>query len=285
MNRDTKFLGILGYPLSHTLSPIIHNGLISEFGINYSYLVLEKEKPNKKILLSNDSISFKGLSVTIPYKEWAYKNSDFQDEASKLMKSSNTLISQNGKIYAYNTDGLGAVTAIKEYFPATLKEKDILILGSGGSARGIAYSLLNEKSDSTKICISARNKITSNKMIKDLEKIKKHQTYFVPLSEIQKHKEKFSLIINTTPVGMKGREDSQILNKDFFSKENILFDIVYNPIETELVKIAKSKGTKIIPGYEMLIYQAMEQFFLFTGIRVNEKQIEKVRNWVVKKLS
>lgn len=285
MNRDTKFLGILGFPLSHTLSPIIHNGLISEFGINYSYLVLEKEKPSKKILLSNDSISFKGLSVTIPHKEWAYKNSDYQDEASKLMKSSNTLISQSGKIYAYNTDGLGAVTAIKEYFPISLKDKDILILGSGGSARGIAYSLLNEKSEETKICISARNEITSNKMIKDLDKIKKHQTYFVPLSEIQNHKDKFSLIINTTPVGMKGREDSQILNKDFFSKENILFDIVYNPIETELVKIAKREGTKIIPGYEMLIYQAMEQFFLFTGIRVNEKQIEKVRNWVIKKLS
>lgn len=285
MNRDTKFLAILGYPLSHSLSPLIHNGLISEFTINYFYLVLEKEKPSKKILLDNDSISFKGVSVTIPHKEWAFKNSDFQDPVSKVMKSSNTLINQNGKIYAYNTDGLGAVTAIREYFPIAFKEKDILILGSGGSARGIAYSLLNEKSESQKICISARNEKASRKILKDISKIKKEQAYFVPLEEISKFKENFQLIINTTPVGMKGREDSQILKKDFFSKENILFDIVYNPIETELVKMAKSNGSKIIPGYEMLIYQAMEQFFLFTGIRVNEKQIEKVRNWIIKKLT
>lgn len=280
MNLETKILGILGYPLSHTLSPIIHEGLIKEFNINYLYLILEKEKPTPKILSSNDSISFDGLSVTIPHKVWAYKVADVHDEASRIVKASNTLIRKDGKIYAYNTDGLGAVQSIKEYFPYLLETKqEVLILGSGGSARGIAYAL---KKEEKKICISSRNEITAKKISKDLGK---SAVSFLPLSNLKKEKHRFDLIINTTPVGMKGREDSQIVDRSFFSRDMVLFDIVYNPIETELVKMAKIGGCKIIPGYEMLIYQAMEQFFLFTNIRVREKQVEKVRNWVLKTLT
>jgi shikimate dehydrogenase len=278
-----KVFGILGYPLSHTLSPIIHNGLYKEYNLEYIYLVLEKEKPTKKILLQNDSISFDGLSVTIPHKEWAFKNADFKDEASQIMKASNTLFKKEDKIYAYNTDGMGAVRAILEYSPFVFNsEKDILILGSGGSARGISYSILKQGLSKNKICISARNSKTSTSLVKDLNKIQKDKAYTIPLEELKENH--FGLIIHTTPMGMKGKETGSILELDFLHKENILFDIVYNPLETELVKLAKLKGCKIIPGYEMLIYQAMEQFFIFTEIKVTEKQIEKVRNWVLKKL-
>lgn len=115
INRDTKYFGILGFPLSHTLSPVIHNGLFNEYDVNAIYIVLEKETPSRNLLLGKETISLSGLSVTIPHKEWAYKIADNSDEASTNMKASNTLVRFDSKISAYNTDGYGAVRSIEEY--------------------------------------------------------------------------------------------------------------------------------------------------------------------------
>jgi shikimate dehydrogenase len=287
IDHDTKFFGILGFPLSHTLSPVIHNGLFAEYGVNALYLVLEKEKPNSKILLGKDGISISGLSVTIPHKEWAYKIADYKDEASTNMKASNTLIRSESKINAYNTDGYGAVRSIEEYKKDFFESKsagDILILGSGGSAKGISYSLVKRGLTSSKIIVAARNKKTGSQLVKTLNSIQAGISEYLPLDSLEENKKRFSLIINTTPVGMKGKTDSQILSEKFFSKTQTLFDIVYNPLETPLVKMAKKSGTHIIPGYEMLLYQAMEQFRLFTQIQVDTKRISLVRKWLLRNL-
>lgn len=286
-NRDTKFFGIVGFPLSHTLSPVIHNGLFAEYGVNALYLVLEKEKPTRRLVLGNESISLSGLSVTIPHKEWAFKIADYKDEASSNMKASNTLVRVDSKINAYNTDGYGAVRSIEEYkrnFFESKSSGDILILGSGGSAKGISYSLVKRGLTSSKIVIAARNKKTGLQLVKTLNSIQNGISEYYPLDVAEKNSKRFSLIINTTPVGMKGKTDSQILSEKFFSKSQTLFDIVYNPLETPLVKMAKKSKTYIIPGYEMLLYQAMEQFRLFTGVQVDTKRISLVRKWLQQKL-
>ncbi len=286
-NRDTKFFGILGFPLSHTLSPVIHNGLFAEYGVNALYLVLEKEKPSRKILLSKETISLSGLSVTIPHKEWAFKIADYKDEASTNMKASNTLVQVDSNINAYNTDGYGAVRSIEEYkrdFFESKSSGDILILGSGGSAKGISYSLVKRGLTSSKIVIAARNKKTGSSLVKTLNSIQNGISEYYSLDVAEQNSKRFSLIINTTPVGMKGKTDSQILSERFFSKSQTLFDIVYNPLETPLVKMAKKSRTHIIPGYEMLLHQAMEQFRLFTGVQVDTKRISLVRKWLLSNL-
>jgi shikimate dehydrogenase len=287
INRDTMFFGILGFPLSHTLSPVIHNGLFGEYGVNALYIVLEKEKPNRNLILGKESISLFGLSVTIPHKEWAFKIADYKDEASTNMKASNTLVRSESKINAYNTDGYGAVRSIEEYKRDFFESKsagDILILGSGGSAKGISYSLVKRGLSSSKIVIAARNKKTGKALVKTLNTIENGISEYLPLDSLEANKKRFSLIINTTPVGMKGKTDSQIVSDTFFSKSQTLFDIVYNPLETPLVKMAKKNGARIIPGYEMLLYQAMEQFRLFTTIQVDNKRISLVRKWLLAKL-
>ncbi len=287
INRDTKFFGILGFPLSHTLSPVIHNGLFAEYGVNAIYVVLEKEKPILKFLFGIDGISFSGLSVTIPHKEWAFKIADYADEASTNMKASNTLIRVDSKVNAYNTDGYGAVRSIEEYkrdFFESKSSGDILILGSGGSAKGIAYSLVKRGLTSSKIVIAARNKRTGSHLMKTLNAMQTGIAEYSSLDAVKENSKRFSLIINTTPVGMKGKTDSQILSEKFFSKSQTLFDIVYNPLETPLVKMAKKNGTNIIPGYEMLLHQAMEQFRLFTEIPVDTKHISLVRKWLLNHL-
>lgn len=287
INRDTKYLGILGFPLSHTLSPVIHNGLFNEYDVNAIYIVLEKETPSRNLLLGKETISLSGLSVTIPHKEWAYKIADNSDEASTNMKASNTLVRFDSKISAYNTDGYGAVRSIEEYKRGFFESKnsgDILILGSGGSAKGISYSLVKRGLASSKIVIAARNEKTGKNLVKTLNKIQSGIAGYSSLDAIEKDSKRFSLIINTTPVGMKGKTDSQILSEKFFHKSQTLFDIVYNPLETPLVKMAKKNGSKIIPGYEMLLYQAMEQFRLFTEVQVDNKRISLVRKWILQKL-
>ncbi|MBP7280855.1 MAG: shikimate dehydrogenase [Leptospiraceae bacterium] len=287
INRDTKYFGILGFPLSHTLSPVIHNGLFEEYNVNALYLVLEKEKPTRSLLLGKETISLSGLSVTIPHKEWAFKVADNVDEASKNMKASNTLVRFESKISAYNTDGYGAVRSIEEYKKNFFESKnsgDILILGSGGSAKGISYSLVKRGLSSSKIVIAARNQKTGKGLVKILNSLENGIAEYSSLDTIEKDSKRFSLIINTTPVGMKGKTDSQIITDKFFLKSQTLFDIVYNPLETPLVKMAKKNGAKIIPGYEMLLYQAMEQFRLFAQIQVDNKRISLVRKWIFGKL-
>lgn len=280
INKDTKFFGVLGYPLSHTLSPLVHNFLFEEYKQNAIYIVLEKEHPDKFTLFKDRGlIRMSGVSVTIPHKEWAFDISDESgDESSRVMGAANTLIlKEDGQIFSYNTDGIGALKAILENKKNIFSTKfDTLILGSGGSAKGIAFELLRSEFQGN-ITIAARNKEKGNELIQSLNKLFIGRSEFIPLSELEKDTSRYGLIINTTPVGMKGINAKPILTEEHINKKQIIFDIVYNPINTPLVEIAQKVGAKIIPGYEMFLYQAMEQFKLFTGITVSSKNISIVK--------
>lgn len=287
INKDTKYFGILGYPLSHTYSPLIHNTLFSEYKQNSVYLVFEKEHPDKFSLFKERGlIKIYGLSVTIPHKEWAYKISDECDETGKVMESANTLVvnSGEGSIVSYNTDGIGAVKAILDAKKNFLDiAKDILILGSGGSARGITYSLL-KSGFQQKIVIAARNEEKGKAIVQSLNSYRFQSAEYSSIEAVLKEPKRFYLIINTTPVGMKGRTDSPILPENFFQKNHLIFDIVYNPVKTPFVQMAEKVGARIVPGYEMLLYQALEQFRLFTGITPSNKHIHHVRKLLSDKL-
>ncbi len=286
IDRETKFFGILGYPLAHTLSPLIHNTLFSEYKQNALYLVFEKEHPDKFTLFKEKGlIKIYGLSVTIPHKEWAYTISDECDETGKAMESANTLIlNLEGSIQSHNTDGIGAVKAILEAKKNFLSiTKDVLILGSGGSARGISYALL-KSGFSNKIVIGARNEEKGKQIVSSLNSVKPLSSEYLSVEEVIKQKKRFYLIINTTPVGMKGINDLPILPDDFFSKTQMIFDIVYNPTKTPMVLAGIKAGAKVIPGYEMLLYQAMEQFKLFSGISPSTKHINQIRKLLESKL-
>lgn len=282
ISNKTKIFGIIGNPLSHTLSPMIHNFLFKEYGYDGFYLVFETENPDKTIIaLQNLKIS--GLSVTIPYKEWAYSVSNTRDDVSEWMKASNTIKFENEKISAYNTDGYGALRAVKENSKKVF-DSNILIIGSGGSARGIAFSFLHELKSNCKIFISSRNFVKASELISLLNELRAGIAHYIPLENISDIKENTSLVINTTPVGMKGQSQEILLPDSFLSKNHTLFDIVYNPPITPLLKLAKKRKSKIILGYEMLVYQAIKQFKIFTEIEVENKVIAKIKAKVFKKL-
>ncbi|TGM59221.1 shikimate dehydrogenase family protein [Leptospira vanthielii] len=290
-SKHTEIFGILGYPLGHTLSPWIHNTLFQLSGYDGVYLVFENEKWKEIGLSPLLDLGVKGVSVTIPFKEWAYSQADTVCNASKTMGSSNTLLFRDG-IQAVNTDGTGAVLAITKSNPDLLDpmfEKQILILGSGGSAKGIVFSLAEtlknnagDKKIQRKIKLLARNQTTS----KEIQTALGNPEWLSITSkeECLKEVDQYDLIVHTTPVGMKGYGGEPLLDSKFFTKKHTLFDIVYNPLETGLVKQAKKKKAEIIPGYYMLLYQGIRQFELFTNSKVKPKWIEKVEFILLKQL-
>ncbi|PJZ68739.1 shikimate dehydrogenase [Leptospira perolatii] len=278
-NDTSYYFGILGNPLSHTLSPLLHNSWYQDLELENAYLVFPIEKISKSELLTLSKFKFLGFSVTIPHKEAAYKLADIADPTSKAMRASNTLVIQNNQVRAFNTDGMGAVRAIREKTPDCL-QGHILILGSGGSARGIAYSLLEEESVKS-ITISSRNQARGTEIVELLNQIRKNSSTYEDLGKVKENFKEYSLVIHTTPLGMKGKDPGPIIKEVEFAKDQALFDIVYNPLRTELVKVAEKSEARIILGSEMLLYQAVEQFKLFTGITLSESNIEAGRKRLV----
>ena len=289
----TSVFGIVGNPISHSLSPLLHNFAFKEFGVDAIYvpfLFEIKQKKDEK-LLKNLLINFnvKGLSVTIPYKFLAFKTADYKDNLSAFTKSSNTLINQNQKIHAYNTDGKGALDAL--YDKTTLKDKNILIVGYGGSSSAIVGAiLLNDQPKN--IIISGRNKQKGQKLIRDLNKNISHRShcFFVEIEELSNSKSDITIddvdiIINTTPIGMKGNYENQNpLPEQYIQKKHVVMDIIYNPQETQLLKIAKAKKATIIEGYWMFLYQAAYQMELFLNKKIEKEFLNKLKNLLLKTL-
>lgn len=290
-SKHTELFGILGYPLGHTLSPWIHNTLFQLSGYDGVYLVFENERWNEIGLRPLIDLGVRGVSVTIPFKEWAYSQANIVCKASQTMGSSNTLLFREG-IEAVNTDGTGAVRSILQANPDLLDpnlEKQILVLGSGGSAKGIIFSIAEFLQNNAKqgkiqrkVKILARNEVATNEILNSLGN--PEWLGVTTKEKSMEEAENYDLVIHTTPVGMKGFGGEPILNSDFFTKKHTLFDIVYNPLETDLVKQAKKKKAEIIPGYHMLLYQGIRQFELFTNIKTKQKWIGKVESLLFKQL-
>ncbi|PJZ54058.1 shikimate dehydrogenase [Leptospira adleri] len=280
MNKETNqpatTFGIVGFPLSHSLSPLIHNSIYKDKGMNASYLVFETKEFDQNIVRELQKSGVKGVSVTIPHKERAFAIADSADEPSQIMKASNTLVLGKNSIHAYNTDGEGAYRSILEWSPESLSRGKTLILGSGGSARGIAYSLATS-ANPEELILSSRNETTGKEICSLISKHSSVKSVFVDPKDLLSIRDQISLVVHTTPLGMKGQSPGPFIGEEFFNSSMTLFDIVYNPLETPLVKAAKSTGAKIIPGSEMLLYQAMKQFELFTGVIPDSNDVKKTR--------
>ncbi len=285
LNGATLVYGIIGNPVKHSLSPVLHNYFFSEIRMNAVYVpfALKTQNRQKKCLKEMlKSLSIMGLSVTIPYKKLAYEISDIKDSLSEFTHSSNTIVIQD-KLYAYNTDGIGATRALLT--KTEINHKSILILGYGGSASAIAGEILRNYQPKN-IYITGRNSKKGKQFIRLLKQHISHQTKIQFLEEETLNLEEIDILINTTPIGMKGYPESEY---KFFpikdiSKHHIVMDIVYTPIQTPLIKIAKQKKATIIEGYWMFLYQAIEQMKLFTGHYPEQKLILKLKSILLKHL-
>jgi len=253
IDANTKICCLIGEPVEHSLSPLIHNAGYKELGINYIYVPFQV-RDIKQAIEGIRGLGIRGASITIPYKTNAIKYIDQIDPLAEAIGSANTIVNDNGVLTGYNTDGDGALKALEEV--TTLKGKKTVLIGSGGAASAIAVGL---KSKGVKLVVLNRTEDKAGKLAKRVNA--EDSGSLGRLAEISSA----DILINATPVGMPPETDQSIIPKDLLHKRLTVFDIISNPKETRLLIEARERGCAIVYGYKMLLYQAEKQFELFTG--------------------
>ncbi|MBD3203652.1 shikimate dehydrogenase [Candidatus Woesearchaeota archaeon] len=262
INPDTDVLGVIGSHAENSLSKYLHNANFKKQNLNFIYVPFKVSENDLCEFMANfRRFGLSGAAVTIPHKINVMQFLDKTEKTAKEIAAVNTIVNKNNRLKGYNTDYIGAVTALEN--KTTLSNKKVLVIGAGGAARAICFGLKRKKAA---IVIANR---TIGKAEKLAEEIDCRSCF---LEEM--YKEDPDIIINTTSVGMYPDEDKTVVKKEFL-KERVVFDIVYRPMVTRLLKEAKEMGSEIIKGYEMLLYQGIEQYRLWTGKDPDEELMRK----------
>ena len=271
-----KVYGVIGNPIEHSLSPVMHNAAFEALGLDAIYLAFRvAEHELGDAIRGAKSLGIAGLNVTIPLKEKALAFVDADDVATRI-GAINTIDFTSGTPTGYNTDGIGALTVLKERV-GEIRGKEVLILGAGGAARAIAFYL---DAEGARLTIANRTEDRAAMLASSL-----HNADFISLSEeeLKRHIKDADILINTTSVGMYPRADATLVNAGMMHSRLVVFDIVYNPAETKLLREAKKAGVQtIIEGVKMLVYQGAASFRIWTGM---EPPVEVMEAAVRKALS
>ena len=248
-----KIFGIIGNPVEHSLSPVMHNAAFKYLNIDAVYFKFKVDlRRLKDAILGADSLGFGGLNVTVPFKEEAIKYTT-PDTLAEEIGAINT-IKFGRTVEGFNTDAVGAVMALKEV--TDIKDSNVLILGAGGAARAVAYAL---SSHSEKVFIANRT------FKKGFDLAKKVGGEPIKLDEIPNIIKSVDIVINTTTVGLN--EDRSLLYHKDLHKDMVVFDLVYSPVKTRLLREAEIAGAKTLNGIKMLLYQGAASFEVWTGIK------------------
>lgn len=257
---------IIGDPVNKSKSPIMHNTAYKKIGLEDEFIFLPmkvKKSELKNVVGMIKKQKIHGITCTIPHKVNIMKYLDEIDPIARNIGAVNTIVNRKGKLFGYNTDWLGAVIPLKKRM--SIKNKKVALLGAGGAARAIAYGLVKEKAD---LKIFNRSVEKARKLADELN------CQFGNLDDLNEIKD-YDIIINATSVGMAEQENKSPVPKNLLSGKQIIFDIVYIPAMTKLLKDARKNGATIIPGREMLLYQALSQFEIYTNNAAPVKTMEE----------
>jgi len=255
MKADTKtfLFGVIGDPVSHSLSPIMHNAAFSDIGYNAVYLAFHvTDLPSA--IRGVKGLGIKGLSVTIPHKVPIIDMLDEIDETAKKIGAVNTVANKNGKLCGYNTDCLGAIHALRE--KTDIQNKNVVMIGAGGAARAIGFGISSEGGNLTIVNILEDEGKTLSKIL---------GVPYYHLSEFKKLE--YDILINTTPVGMFPETDKIPVEPTDLVPGKVVMDIIYNPLKTALLKECEKIGCSIIDGVSMFVHQGAAKFEIWTEIK------------------
>jgi len=271
----TKITGVFGYPVKHSLSPIFQNAAFEYLGLDYVYIPFEVKQEDLKIATKSIRIfNMVGVNVTIPHKKEIVKYIDELDETSEILGVVNTIHNIDGKLKGYTTDGDGFLKSLKEDGKFNPENKNIFILGAGGSSYAICGALIKEKGN----YIFITNRTYENALKLKIHLNKKLNFKNVEVIPFEKRNEKYiwekiDLLINTTSVGMK-ENDSLLIKKENIENVKFVYDIVYNR-KTELIKMAEELKIPNLDGLSMLVYQGAISFEIWTGKRAPVEIMKK----------
>jgi len=260
---------IIGDPVGHSLSPAMHNKAYEALGIDDEFVYVAsrvKIEDVKDVVKAAAAMGIRGLTCTIPHKVEVMKYLDkkYIDPVALRIGAVNTIVNDNGILKGYNTDWLGVLMPLEKVID--LKGKSVAILGAGGAARAMAYAMSSSGAFFTVFNRTLEKAVDLSRDFGGLARSYKD------IAEVKD----MDIILNATPLGMHPYENETPLPKQYITKKQIVFDAIYSPFETRLLREAKEQGAKVIHGVEMLLYQGAAQFELYTGRKAPESVMRGV---------
>ncbi len=262
VSGKTRVVGLIGYPVEHSFSPVMHNAAFQHLHLNYVYVPFP--------VASNSTLTqavrglfcagAAGLNVTVPYKEQVISCLDKLDVYARSVGAVNTIVCEDNKLVGYNTDGDGFIQSLRSE-GVEVKGRNILMLGAGGAAKAVAFAL--GQAGVNKLYIANRTVERAEKLASQLP----GPTHAIELSEkaLSTVIDQCSIIVNTTSIGMYPRVEGIPFPAVMLTSDHIVTDLVYNPVETRLLSAARKQGCKTVSGLGMLAYQGAASFKLWTG--------------------
>jgi len=253
---------VTGWPVHHSKSPVLHGFWLRQYSVNGSYEALAVEPEHFSGFISGLAENgFAGGNVTIPHKEAAFEHVTLLDNAALAIGAVNTLWFENGKLHGGNTDAYGFSANLNDHAPEWKEGSTAIVLGAGGAARAIIYSLLQEGYSHIHIVNRTLSR-AQNLAERFGENCKAHSW-----KDLDGLLSAADFLVNTTSIGMDGKESSQLPDMMFLKDHVVVTDIVYTPLETPFLKAANERGLKTVDGLGMLLHQAVPGFELWFGIR------------------
>lgn len=283
ISANTKVYGIVGNPISHSLSPLLQNALAEEMNIDMKYVAFPVTANIKDAINGAFFLGIQGFNVTIPFKKDMLEIVSEIDERAKNIGAINTLIRVEDGYKGYNTDILGLKMSL-ENSGLNIKNKNIILLGAGGAAKSALYLAVEEKAKS--ITIINRNKKKAEELKKEIG-FRNISTFSLDdlKSDINLLKYNDYFVFQTTNVGMHPNIDDCIIeDEDFYKKCDVGIDLIYTPFETTFIKKMKESGNSCINGLNMLILQGVASFEIWNNVKVDMEVIDKVKQLLVEKL-
>jgi shikimate dehydrogenase len=264
ISGKTRICAIIGDPVEHSLSPAMHNAAFKELKLNLVYVAFTVTRNELKEAISSARIlGFRGLNVTMPHKNAVIKYLDETDSMAKSIGAVNTVLNDGGRLVGFNTDGIGAMRALKEN-GVSLNGRKLLLLGAGGAAKAIAFQAAQEVEE---LVVLNRTFEKAEKLAEALRKNfgKKVRGGAFSSEFLKEEIKDADILVNATSVGMHPDVNKSPVPRTQLRPSLCVMDIIYSPLETKLVMDAKAEGAKIVSGLEMLIYQGVASFEIWTN--------------------
>lgn len=275
MNIDskTKIYGLIGHPVGHSLSPLIHNTAFLDQKLNCIYDCFDVLPENiKDAVFGIKALGIMGVNVTVPYKEMVIPYLDFISDEAKLIGAVNTIKNNDGRLEGYNTDASGFIESLLEQ-GVEIRGKNVVILGAGGAARAIAVAF--SLNDVNSITIANRTEGKAYNLYKYIIEKFRTECKYTSLDELIDF-DNIDILINATSVGMFPNVNATPVDEKILRKAKFIYDLIYNPKETLLLRYAKKYGIKNSNGLNMLINQANNSFKIWFGKNFNKNLIVNV---------